>query len=274
MSQKKSIGWADATWNPIKGLCPGNCWFCYARKFYKRFKWNPELRLQLEEYKLKKIPKGSRVFVCSTIDLFHHQIKPEWRARVFEVIEKYPDLTFQILTKYPRNVGGGGLLGNVWLGISLTGKSEAHQNYQRFKDFQRVWAALKFISFEPMMSFSCYPLDNIDWVIIGALTGHGNKLQPKREWINHYVKRCNDLGIPVFLKDNLKAVWGSNLIQQIPNAPWGYDFFESKEEEKMPKISKADKRDFDAHYEGPRDWYDYSEEAEEREEPEDETDSD
>lgn len=220
------IDWTDETWNPIKGICPGGCWFCYAKKFYKRFKWNPELRLELDEWRLKKIPDGSKVFVCSMNDLFHYAVKPEWRAKVFEVIEKYPKLTFQILTKFPRNAGGGALLHNVWLGISLTGKGSNNNNYQRFKDFQKVWATFKFISFEPMMSSSCYPLEAIDWVIIGALTGHGNKLQPKRSWIKSYIERCSVLGIPIFLKNNLSKIWGKSfpLIQEFPIEPINNDF--------------------------------------------------
>lgn len=210
------IEWTDETWNPIRGLCSGNCWFCYARKFYKRFGWNPELRLELQESRVKKFPDGSKVFVCSMNDLFHHAVKPEWRARVFEVIEKYPKLTFQILTKFPKNIGGGALLPNVWMGISLTGKGDNNNNYQRFKDFQKVWATVKFISFEPMMSKSFYPLEGIDWVIIGKLNHEGNKLQPKREWIKSYVDRCQVLGIPVFLKKELREIWGSELIQEFP----------------------------------------------------------
>lgn len=209
------IDWTDETWNPIKGLCPGNCWYCYARTFHKRFKWNPELRLDLQEYRVKKFKEGSKVFVCSLTDLFHHQIKQEWRTRIFQIIEKYPKLTFQILTKFPKNIGAF-LLSNVWLGITLTGKIDNDNNYQRFRDFQRVWAPVKFISFEPMMSKSFYPLENIDWIIIGKLNYHGNKLQPKREWIKNYVERCRVLGIPVFLKKELKQIWGEDLIQEFP----------------------------------------------------------
>jgi DNA repair photolyase len=38
------IEWADYTLNPIKGLCKYACSYCYARKMYKRFKWNEEIR--------------------------------------------------------------------------------------------------------------------------------------------------------------------------------------------------------------------------------------
>ncbi len=216
------IDWTDETWNPIKGLCPGNCWYCYARKFHKRFKWNPELRLELQEYRLKKFKEGSKVFVCSLTDLFHHQVKPAWRHQIFELMEKYQKLTFQILTKFPKNIGAF-LLPNVWLGITLTGKPENDNNYQRYQDFKRIWAPVKFISFEPMMSKSFYPLERIDWVIIGKLNHHGDQLQPKREWIKSYVDRCRVLGIPVFLKKELQKIWGQELIQEFPFEPVVYE---------------------------------------------------
>ena len=38
------IEWCDYTINPVKGLCPMACSYCYARRMYKRFKWNPEIR--------------------------------------------------------------------------------------------------------------------------------------------------------------------------------------------------------------------------------------
>ena len=36
---KSKIEWTDYSWNPIKGLCPVGCWYCYAKKMYKRFGW-------------------------------------------------------------------------------------------------------------------------------------------------------------------------------------------------------------------------------------------
>ncbi len=41
---KTKIPWCDYTINPVKGLCPMACEYCYARKMYKRFKWNPVIR--------------------------------------------------------------------------------------------------------------------------------------------------------------------------------------------------------------------------------------
>lgn len=39
------IGWIDYTWNPVKGLCPEACEYCYARRIYARFHYDPAIRL-------------------------------------------------------------------------------------------------------------------------------------------------------------------------------------------------------------------------------------
>lgn len=72
------ISWCDFTWNPVKGLCPVACPYCYARAMYKRFKWDPTVRLDRHElqapYKLKN--RHARIFVGSTIELFGDLIHP------------------------------------------------------------------------------------------------------------------------------------------------------------------------------------------------------
>ena len=46
--KKTDIEWCDYSINPVKGLCPVGCEYCFARRLYKRFKWNPEIRLDSE----------------------------------------------------------------------------------------------------------------------------------------------------------------------------------------------------------------------------------
>ena len=100
---KTKIEWTDYTWNPIKGLCPVDCKlpdgrsYCYARKIYKRFKLSPELaHIQTTLPK-----KPAKVFVCSTIEIFHPAIPREWRDIIFNNIKAHPQHVFQILTKFP-----------------------------------------------------------------------------------------------------------------------------------------------------------------------------
>jgi protein gp37 len=62
------------TINPVKGLCPVGCSYCYARRMYKRFKWNPEIRydrplMYIEPFNIKK---PSKIFIGSTQNLKGH----------------------------------------------------------------------------------------------------------------------------------------------------------------------------------------------------------
>ena len=78
-----------------------------------------------------------------------------------------------------------------------------------------------FLSIEPLLddvtiwleNGGCYP----DWLIVGAMTGPGSKdHQPQREWVENLVRYARERNIPLFMKSNLKAVWGDDLIQEYP----------------------------------------------------------
>ena len=216
MSIKESIGWTDKTWNPIKGICPVGCWYCYARKIYERFGWNPEIRIADEFPGMIFMPLSNffnrKVFVCSTFELFHPSVKKEWRDWIFDVIEYNDKHTFQILTKFPQNIDRP-MPDNVWLGVSITKNEDIYRRNRLVLSNAKI----KFISFEPLfenLDFHLY--QKIDWVIVGRLTGHGKKYDPKRVWIKKIVANCKDANIPIFLKDNLKEIWGEELIQEFP----------------------------------------------------------
>lgn len=222
---KTKIEWTDYTINPIKGLCKSDCWYCYAKKFYKRFNWNTEVRLDLSVF--DTIPKDAkRVFVCSTHDIFGDWIPDEWILRIIEECGKKPHMTFQILTKLPRNIDMR-LPNNVWIGASVC----YLRDIQRISILTRCVVSplfknnIKFISFEPLLESMwllrqyLYKLKEFrpDWIIIGRLTGHGKKHDPKREWIENIVLGAKRLNIPVFLKDNLQEIWGEPLIREFPD---------------------------------------------------------
>jgi len=214
---KTKIEWTDMTWNPMKGLCPMGCWYCYARRFYQRFKWNPEIRLDKKELlKPLKIKKPKKIFVCSTIELFHPDIPKDYRDSVFEIIKKTPQHTYQVLTKLPAFVDRE-MPANVWLGASL--------ECLEYPDILRILylvrdcnAKIKFISLEPWLDYSIRHLrilSLIDWLIIGGITGvKGNR--PTKEQIAKVVEIAHENNIPVFIKDNLADIWGEPLIQEFP----------------------------------------------------------
>ncbi|MCK4337709.1 MAG: DUF5131 family protein [Candidatus Aminicenantes bacterium] len=229
MSIKKSIGWCDMTWNPIKGLCPIGCKlpdgreYCYARRMYQRFKWDSELALQystIDIYKKDWPKKSSKIFVCSTIEMFHPEIPKDWRDEIFETIKEFPQHTFQILTKFPENIDRK-MPDNVWLGVTVTKNEEEwkiEELCNKIEHFQN-WNPTIFVSAEPMLD-NCkdtvHYFDEIEWLIIGRLTGHGYKHDPKKEWIETLKDNAFLSGVSVFLKDNLKEIWGENLIQEFP----------------------------------------------------------
>lgn len=57
----------------------------------------------------------------------------------------------------------------------------------------------------------------VNWIIIGAESGNRrNKVTPQREWIDEIVRVCNERGIPVFMKESLRDLMGSDFRQEFP----------------------------------------------------------
>ena len=212
----KSIGWCDFTINPIKGLCKENCFYCYARRIYQRFKLDPTIRLDMSVF--DKLPKKpSRIFVCSTHDIMGDWISEEWIWSIMERTKKTPQHIFLFLTKNPSRYDYFNIPLNCWLGVTATFKYGERCDIllRHLKSSNR-----RFISFEPLLAeiSSSYYLDKIDWIIIGAMTGAGGKEhQPKREWIKDLAGNASENNIPVFMKSNLQKIWGEKLIQDFPD---------------------------------------------------------
>ena len=236
---KTKIEWTDYTWNPIKGMCPTGCWYCYARRMYQRFKWDEEVRFELLEslenitYKNRgttfgdnikfrpqsKIKKGSKIFVCSTFELFHPVVKRKWQDKIFETIELNPQHIFQILTKFPQNIDRY-IPDNCWLGVTVTG---SHERFKLNKLLQNK-ARLYFASFEPLGGYvkaDGYRLEFslLNWIIIGGMTGHGKRYRPEKEWIELIVKEARRYKIPLFLKDNLIPIMGKEYVMKFREFP-------------------------------------------------------
>ena len=219
---KTKIEWTDYTWNPIKGICPVGCWYCYARAMYKRFKWDEKVRIDEDEIYGDIFPKKpSKIFVCSTFELFHPSVHELIRDAIFARIGFNSQHAFQILTKLPQNIDRE-MPDNVWLGTSITG-----ENGDDWKSgvLEKIEAKVKFVSYEPMLDFPGYGFlrygmmpfrGKLDWVILGRLTGYGHKYDPERYWIEAVVENAKEWDIPIFLKDNLKDIWGEPLIQEFP----------------------------------------------------------
>ena len=208
--QKSKIEWTNYVWNPIKGVCPVGCWYCYARKMYKRFGWEEYLRIKYTNHDYFP-KKPSKIFICSTMELFHPEIPNKWRDYIFIMIAQHPEHTFQILTKFPQNIDRP-MPDNVWLGVTVEGDEKLNRVHHLLK----AKAKIKFISYEPLLSYPAIPGWGVDWIIIGRLTGHGKKYDPPKQWLESLVEIATGCKYPVFLKHNLREIWGESLIQEMP----------------------------------------------------------
>jgi protein gp37 len=146
---RTKIEWCDYTINPVKGLCPMACPYCYARRLYKRFKWNPEIRFEPEALlDLEIIPDGSKIFIGSTIELFHETIRPDWLDYIFWVAEKRPEVICIFLTKQPQNLPlWSPFPGNCWVGVTALNDA---QLLLAETQFEQIKASIKFLSLEPL----------------------------------------------------------------------------------------------------------------------------
>jgi protein gp37 len=220
-----SIEWTDATWNPVAGctvLSPG-CTNCYAmrmaarldamgmakyrgltRKSGGRAKWTGKVRLDQATLNVPaKWRKPRRIFVNSMSDLFHDAVPLQFVAKVWSVMQSTPQHTYQILTKRPERMAAVTaelpVLTNVWLGTSV----ESSEYLDRIDSLRKVNAAVRFISFEPLLgSVADADLTGIHWVIVGGESGPRSRPMLK-EWVDEIESTCREFGAAFFFKQ-----WG------------------------------------------------------------------
>lgn len=208
------IEWTESTWNPVTGctqISPG-CGHCYAKTFAERWRGIPghpyeqgfDLRLWPDRLTQPETWKKPRmIFVNSMSDLFHDEVPDSFIESVFDVIERTPRHTFQILTKRPeRMVNLAPELpwpNNLWMGVSI----ENRRFVDRASALRETPASVKFISAEPLLGrLEGLDLTRIDWVIAGGESGP--KYRPvKIEWLRFLRDLCQSQEVPFFFKQ-----WG------------------------------------------------------------------
>lgn len=222
---ESSIEWTDATWNPVAGctiISPG-CTNCYAMRMAARLEamgvdkyagltrrsggrsvWSGKIRLDRISLQAPlKWKKPRMVFVNSMSDLFHEKVPITFIEDVWRVMEQAPRHTFQILTKRPDRMAaissGLRLLPNVWLGTSVEDANHLH----RLDELRQVPAAIRFVSFEPLLgSVAEADLTAVQWAIVGGESGPRARTM-KREWVSEIRNACREAGTAFFFKQ-----WG------------------------------------------------------------------
>jgi DNA repair photolyase len=90
------------TWNPIKGLCPHGCSYCYMNKIYKRFGKTPA-PLHLDENELQTdLGKDNFIFIGSSCDIFANTVPDEWLRRVLSHAAIFHGNRYLFQTKNPQ----------------------------------------------------------------------------------------------------------------------------------------------------------------------------
>jgi protein gp37 len=220
-----SIEWTDVTWNPVAGctVLSAGCTNCYAMRMAARLEamgsekyrgltrrsggrsvWTG--KINCDETALSTPAtwsKPRRVFVNSMSDLFHEGVPVAFIRRVWETMAVTRRHTYQILTKRPGRMASilkeWAVLPNVWLGTSV----EDGEALGRIDELRRVPAAIRFISFEPLVgSVRNGNLQGVQWVIVGGESGpRARPMEPV--WVDEIAEMCAIGGAKFFFKQ-----WG------------------------------------------------------------------
>lgn len=177
----------------------------------------------LHRYRLdepKKWTEPRTIFVCSMADLFGNWVPDEWIKAVFDACDKAPQHRYLFLTKNPAryiDLSEKGLLPSKhWYGYTAT----CDDDLWTFHHADDCPVKNLFVSVEPIHDRLITPFSThcpADWVIIGAETGNcKNKIIPKRSWITEIADHCEMMTIPVFMKESVKELMGSDFKQQFP----------------------------------------------------------
>lgn len=204
-----TISWCTHSWNPITG-CYNGCWFCYSRRIMNRFKqsFKPTFhRKRLRDVMSKKrLPPGSKVFVCSMGDLIGEWVNPDWINSVIASIDARPDVIFQILTKNPSRYKDFDWPANCWLGVSLPELKANNPEMQMLKTFRKAAPKdrIRYVAVCPCLfppSFNKGIFKGIDWVVIEPLHGYGLGRQQETEgFIPLWVKVARKSGSRIWVK--------------------------------------------------------------------------
>ena len=215
---RTTIEWTEFSWNPVSG-CDHGCWYCYAKRMAQRFKKNFPRGFKPTFYPDRLMEpwhkkKPAKIFVCSIADLFAKWTPKKWRDLVISYARMCPDHTFQFLTKNPELIPNLPYPDNFWMGTTVTCEDGDWRNIEHIK---WVKAGVRFVSFEPLLGAlpGYVNLDGLDWIIIGKLTG-SKKVKLDPDWIDEILTQALQLGIPIFMKNNLKPEYPGELIQEFP----------------------------------------------------------
>lgn len=221
---KHKIEWTEQTWNPSAGCSKtsSGCQNCYAEAMAIRLKaigvkgYENGFEFNIVPSRLNeplKRKKPTIFFVNSMSDVFHEDMPFEYLDKIFEVINKTPYHTYQILTKRADRMftyfSQKKIPQNIWLGVTVENKNEG---LPRIDKLRKLKASVLFLSAEPLLEdLGKMDLRNIDWVIVGGESG--NKARPmNKDWVLNIKQQCEANDIAFFFKQ--WGTWGADKVKR------------------------------------------------------------
>lgn len=226
MGKNTAISWTDHTFNGWWGCVEVSpaCDNCYAREVSNRFApgfwgkdaprrffgekhWNDLFRWNRAAAKAG-VP--AKVFSNSMSDLFEDRRDLDvWRAKLFGIVEKTPNLIYQFLTKRsdkinelaPKAWVENGWPRNVWMGVTAENQRRWEE---RTVDLRKVNVKVKWVSAEPLLSDIVADYTGIDWIVVGGDSGSDRLMDPA--WVMNILARCKGSGTSYFFKQKGDAL--------------------------------------------------------------------
>lgn len=252
MGKETGIAWTEHTFNPWWGctkVSPG-CDNCYAETFDARFgdphwgkgvprkifgdkHWNEPLTWNKAA---ERASKNALVFCASMADVMDDEAPEGQRERLWELIDKTPFLTWQLLTKrpqrYERYLPETFKHWNVWLGTSAEDQANYDLRWPILAKQRTRFAGLVpvFISYEPALGpltlckhSHLLDVGVPDWLICGGESGD-NRRPMEEKWATDIQRECMAVGTKFFMKqmsartpsDGAKLIPASLLVREFP----------------------------------------------------------
>lgn len=224
MANNSKIEWTEATWNPTVGCTKisSGCKHCYAEAMAVRLHamgapgYENGFKLTVLSNRLEdplRRKKKTVYFVNSMSDLFHKSIPDSYIDKVFDVITRCPQHTFQVLTKRAERMAtyfrNRTVPHNAWLGVTV---EDRKHGVPRIDALRNIDAEIRFLSVEPLLEhIGEVDLTDIHWVIVGGESGP--KARPmKLEWVDSIRQQCEELDVAFFFKQ--WGGWGADGVKR------------------------------------------------------------
>lgn len=213
-SKGNMYGFITATWNPVKGKCIHNCYYCYMKKF-------PQCDLRLDSKCFDdNLGEDNYIFVGSSTDLFANNIPREWIQKTIEHCNKYPKNKYLFQSKNPIGFMDFEFPKNTILATTIETTNmkyiQSHCHNAPSITSRILGMAAKnypkMLTIEPVMDF-----ETVNMVIaikkinplqinIGADSGGNNLPEPSKKKLEELIYILKECKFVVNLKKNLERL--------------------------------------------------------------------